>query len=143
MTLTNPLDEAVARALQSCRTIAVVGLSNRESRASNDVARYMQAQGYRIVPVNPLLTQVLGQRCYAQLADIPFAVDMVNVFRRPEELPPIAEQAVQMGAKCLWQQLGIANEEAAQTALAAGLLSVMDRCLMIEHRRWASTLPRL
>ncbi len=131
----NPTDEALRQILQSCQSIAVVGLSDQPHRPSYGVARYMQAQGYRVVPVNPRLTQVLGEVCYAQLADIPFAVNMVNVFRRPEELLPIAQAAVAMGAQCLWQQLGIDNEEAAATAQAAGLHSVANRCWMIEHRR--------
>jgi uncharacterized protein len=101
------------------------------------VARYLQAQGYRIVPVNPLLPAVLGERCYAQLADIPFAIDIVNVFRRSQEVLPVAHQAIQIRAKCLWQQLGVDNLEADALVQAAGLTSVVDKCLKIEHRRLA------
>jgi uncharacterized protein len=135
----NPPDTSLRSLLQNARTIAVVGLSNKPERASHDVARYLQAQGYRIVPVNPVLSangaQVLGEHCYAQLSDIPFAIDIVDVFRRTEDVPPVASQAIAIGAKCLWQQLGIDNPEAHAQAQAAGLQSVTDRCLKIEHRR--------
>lgn len=120
--------------LKTCRTVAVVGLSDRPDRASFGVAQYMQSQGYRIVPVNPNAHEILGEKCYASLLDIPHAVDMVNVFRKSADVLPIAQQAVQIGAKCLWQQIGITNHEADALALANGLLSVMDRCLKIEHR---------
>lgn len=121
-------------ALQSCHTIAVVGLSDRPDRPSYGVAQYMQSQGYRIIPVNPKATEILGEKCYASLLDVPHTVDMVNVFRRTEDVLPIAQQAVQIHAKCLWQQIGITNHEADALAQAHGLISVMDRCLKIEHR---------
>jgi uncharacterized protein len=133
----NPSDEHLRKLLQSARAIAVVGLSDKPNRPSHDVARYLQAQGYRIVPVNPLLPAVLGERCYAQLADIPFAIDIVNVFRRSQEVLPVAHQAIQIRAKCLWQQLGVDNLEADALVQAAGLTSVVDKCLKIEHRRLA------
>ena len=123
------------RILKTCHTIAVVGLSAEWHRPSFFVAKYLQSKGYRIVPVNPRYEQVLGERCYARLEDIPFAVDMVDVFRKPADLPPIAASAVAMGAKCLWQQLGVVNLEADATARAGGLDSVMDRCVKIEHAR--------
>ena len=123
------------RILKTCHTIAVVGLSAEWHRPSFFVAKYLQSKGYRIVPVNPRYEQVLGQRCYARLEDIPFAVDMVDVFRKPADLPPIAASAVAMGARCLWQQLGVVNLEADATARAGGLDSVMDRCVKIEHAR--------
>ena len=123
------------RILKTCHTIAVVGLSAEWHRPSFFVAKYLQSKGYRIVPVNPRYEQVLGERCYARLEDIPFAVDMVEVFRKPADLPPIAVSAVAMGAKCLWQQLGVVNLEADATARAGGLDSVMDRCVKIEHAR--------
>jgi uncharacterized protein len=135
----NPSDENLRTLLQKARTIAVVGLSNKPERPSHDVARYMQARGYRIVPVNPVLAEqgveVLGEPCFAQLTDIPFAIDIVDVFRRSEEVLPVASQAVQIGAQCLWQQLGVDNRDAHEIASAAGLLSVTDQCLKIEHRR--------
>ena len=123
------------RILKTCHTIAVVGLSAEWHRPSFFVAKYLQSKGYRIVPVNPRYEQVLGERCYARLEDIPFAVDMVDVFRKPADLLPIAVSAVAMGAKCLWQQLGVVNLEADATARAGGLDSVMDRCVKIEHAR--------
>ena len=123
------------RILTACRTIAVVGLSAEWHRPSYFAAKYMQQHGYRIVPVNPRYDEVLGERCYASLAQIPHPVDMVNVFRRTQDVLPIAEQAIAIGAKCLWQQLGIRNQEADALARAAGLDSVMDRCLKVEHAR--------
>lgn len=120
-------------------TIAVVGLSADWSRPSFEVSQTMQAYGYRIVPVNPRYAEkaekILGETCYASLRDIPFTVDIVNVFRRTEDVLPIAEQAVQIGARCLWQQIGVENREADQLARAAGLESVMNRCIKIEHAR--------
>ena len=125
-------------------TLAVVGLSADASRPSFEVAQTMQAHGYRIVPVNPRYAEngekILGETCYASLTDIPFAVDIVNVFRRSEEVLPFAEQAVQIGAKCLWQQIGVANIEADQLARAAGLDSVMNRCVKVERARLAAAL---
>ena len=123
------------RILQGCRTIAVVGLSAEWHRPSYFAAKYMQQHGYRIVPVNPKYTEVLGVSCYARLEDIPLPVDMVDVFRKPEDLPPIAASAVAIGAKCLWQQLGVMNLQADALAREAGLESVMNRCVKIEHAR--------
>jgi uncharacterized protein len=123
------------RILKRCHTVAIVGLSEQWHRPSNFVAKYLQHLGWRVVPVNPRYAEILGQRCYARLEDIPFPVDMVDVFRKPEDLPPIARSAVAMGAKVLWQQLGVANAEADTIARAAGLDSVMDRCVKIEHAR--------
>ena len=123
------------RILQTCKTVAVVGLSDEWHRPSNFVAKYLQSHGYRVIPVNPRYQSVLGERCYARLEDIPEPVDMVDVFRKPADVPPIAASAVAIGAKCLWQQLGVANREADTIARAAGLDSVMDRCVKIEHAR--------
>lgn len=131
--------EQLRRVLNRNHTIAVVGLSAEWHRPSFFAAKYMQEHGYRIVPVNPRYaqtsTEVLGERCYAELSDIPFAVDMVDVFRRTEDVLPIARQAVQIGAKCLWQQIGVMNLDADALARAAGMDSVMDRCVKIEHGR--------
>jgi uncharacterized protein len=121
--------------LKSCHTIAVVGLSAEWHRPSYFAAKYMQSKGYRIVPVNPRYDSILGERCYATLEDIPFKVDMVDVFRKTADVLPIANSAVAIGARCLWQQLGVLNAEAEAKAQAAGLLSVMDRCVKIEHAR--------
>ena len=132
--------EQIRRILHEGRTIAVVGLSAEWHRPSFFAAKYMQDHGYRIVPVNPRYaktsTDVLGEHCYAALTDIPFPVDMVDVFRRTEEVLPIAQQAIQIGAKCLWQQIGVMNLEADALARNAGLDSVMDRCVKIEHGRF-------
>ncbi len=132
-----PLDDiaSLRRVLKSCRTIAVVGLSAEWNRPSNFAAKYMQQHGYRIVPVNPRYPEVLGEPSYARLEDIPFAVDMVDVFRKTADVLPIAQSAVAIGAKCLWQQIGVLNTEAEQLARGAGLDTVMDRCVKIEHAR--------
>ncbi len=134
-----PSHAELRHVLQSCRCIAVVGLSADWHRPSHFAASYMQGKGYRIVPVNPRYaaagTQVLGETCYARLEDIPFAVDMVDVFRKTEDVLPIAHSAIAIGAKCLWQQLGVLNLEADTLVRAAGLASVMDRCVKIEHAR--------
>ncbi len=126
---------SLRRVLKACRTIAVVGLSAEWHRPSFFAAKYMQHHGYRIVPVNPRYDAVLGECCYAKLEDIPFAVDMVDVFRRSEDVLPIAHSAVAIGAKCLWQQIGVNNLQADALASAAGLDSVLNRCVKIEHAR--------
>jgi uncharacterized protein len=125
------------RILREAKTIAVVGLSAEWHRPSYFAAKYMQQHGCRIVPVNPRYagTAVLGEPCFARLEDIPFAIDMVDVFRKAADVPPIAASAVAIGARCLWQQLGVANLEADAIAREAGLDSVMDRCVKIEHAR--------
>lgn len=123
------------RILRQYRTIAVVGLSAEWHRPSYFAAKYMQGQGYRVVPVNPRYDEILDERCYARLEDIPFPVDMVDVFRREADVGPIATSAIAIGAKCLWQQLGVKNLSADSQARAAGLDSVMDRCVKIEHAR--------
>ena len=140
---------SLRRILKSCRTIAVVGLSADWNRPSNFAAKYMQQHGYRIVPVNPRYAEVLGERCYARLEDIAEPVDMVDVFRRTDDVLPIARSAVAIGAKCLWQQLGVTNLEADRLAREAGMDSVMDRCVKIEHARlfgglnWAGVNTRV
>jgi uncharacterized protein len=137
------------RILRDCRTIAIVGLSAEWHRPSNFVAKYLQQHGYRIIPVNPRYPEVLGERCYAKLTDVAEKVDMVDVFRRTEDVLPIAKEAVHIGAKCLWQQIGVMNREAEALARAAGLGSVMDRCVKIEHARlfgglhWAGVNTRV
>ena len=125
------------RILKSCRTIAVVGLSAEWHRPSFFAAKYMQSRGYTVVPVNPRYAgqTILGAACYASLQDIPHPVDMVDVFRRSEDVLPIAQEAVAIGAKVLWQQLGVHNPQAVQVAEAAGLACVVDRCVKIEHAR--------
>ena len=127
--------QTLRRILRENRVIAVVGLSANWYRPSFFAAKYMQEHGYTIVPVNPAYKEVLGQKCYASLRDIPTKVDIVDCFRKTEEIVPIAEDAIAIGAKVLWQQLGVKNEAAARKAEAAGLDSVMDRCVKIEHAR--------
>lgn len=122
--------------LQSCHTIAVVGLSSDPLRPSFDVAQFMQRHGYRIIPVNPKEVEVLGERCYARLEDIPEKVDCVDVFRRPEFVPEVVTSAIAIGAKAVWLQLGISDDDAIARAQAAGLLAVQNRCLLIEYRRY-------
>jgi uncharacterized protein len=131
------IDESIQlrRILQGCRTLAVVGLSAEWHRPSYFAAKYMQSHGYRIVPVNPRYASILGETCYARLEDIPHPVDMVDVFRKEADVLPIAASAVAIGARCLWQQLGVKNLEADRLAREAGLDSVMDRCVKIEHAR--------
>jgi predicted CoA-binding protein len=126
---------SLRRILAESRTIAVVGLSQNWHRPSNFAAKYLKHHGYRIIPVNPAYDEVLGEKCYASLADIPEPVDVVDCFRRSEDIPPLAEQAIAIGAKVLWLQLGVINLEAAERARAAGLDVVMDRCIKIEHAR--------
>ncbi|WP_416547777.1 CoA-binding protein [Limnohabitans sp. DCL3] len=128
---------ALRRILKTCHTIAVVGLSAEWHRPSFFAAKYMQSHGFKIVPVNPRYAgqEILGETCYASLSDIPFKLDMVDVFRRSEDVLPIAEQAVQIGVQCLWQQLGVTNIDADALARQAGLDSVHNRCVKIEHAR--------
>jgi len=121
--------------LKSTRTIAVVGLSSSPMRPSNGVSEYMKRAGYRIIPVNPNETEVLGEKSYAKLEDVPFAIDMVNVFRRSEHVPEIVDSAIRIGAKSIWMQEGVIHERAAENARKAGLAVVMDRCLLKEHRK--------
>jgi hypothetical protein len=133
-------DATLRRILATTRVIAMVGLSADWNRPSHFAAKYLQQHGYRVVPVNPRYPQILGEPSYARLEEIPFAVDMVDVFRRSADVPPIAASAVAIGAKCLWQQIGVINPEADALARAAGLDSVMDRCVKIEHARLCGAL---
>jgi len=126
---------SLRRILRTSRTIAVVGLSADWFRPSYFAAKYMQEHGYRVVPVNPRYESILGERCHATLATIEIPVDIVDVFRRTEDVMPIAEAAIAIGAKCLWQQIGVRNEAAAALAASAGLEVVMNRCIKIEHGR--------
>lgn len=121
--------------LDQSRTIAIVGLSPRADRPSYEVARYLKEQGYRIIPVNPSAQEILGERCYPDLASIPEPVDTVDIFRRAEDVPPIVEAAIKKGVKAVWMQEGIVHEGAARQAMEAGLKVVMDRCMYREHRK--------
>jgi hypothetical protein len=124
-----------AESLRGAKTIAVVGLSGRRYRPSHGVAEYLQRAGYRVIPVNPLETEVLGEKSYPNLSSVPLPVDIVDVFRRSEYVPEIVEEATLIGAKMVWMQEGVVHEQAARRAQAAGLKVVMDRCILKEHRR--------
>lgn len=126
----------IARLLATARTIAVVGLSSDPDRSSYGVAQYLQRHGYRIIPVNPNETSVLGETAYPDLASVPIKIDLVNIFRRPSELLPHIREAIAIGAPAVWMQLGVVNPQATEAALAAGLKVVQDRCLAVEHTRW-------
>lgn len=128
----NPSREEIKELLESQRNIAVVGLSDNTEKVSYMVAKALQKKGYHIIPVNPNVTQVLGEKCYSSLLEVDQPVDIVNVFRRSEHTPEIARQAVEIGAKTLWLQQGIVNHEAAQLASEQGLTVVMDRCIKVE-----------
>ena len=121
--------------LRSSKTIAVVGLSSNPFRPSHEVAAYLKSAGYKIIPVNPNESEVLGSKAFARLEDIPESVDIVEIFRRPEEVPPVAEAAIAIGAKVLWLQQGITNSGAAEKARAAGLTVVEDACMLVEHKK--------
>jgi uncharacterized protein len=128
---------SIPEILKSSRVIAVVGLSSNRMRPSNGVSEYMKRAGYRIIPVNPNETEVLGERCYARLEDIAEPIDIVDVFRRPEFVPEIVESAIRIGAKTVWLQEGVIHEAAAERARAVGLNVVMDRCILKDHRKLA------
>ena len=125
----------MAGLLREAKTIAVVGLSNDAFRPSHGVAAYLQQQGYRIIPVNPKEAEILGEKCYADLAAIPGPVDIVDIFRRSEFVPDLVTEAIRIGAKAVWMQEGVEHAEAAARARAAGLIVVEDRCILKEHRR--------
>lgn len=133
MAFRNPPDEVRRRLLEEAKTIAVVGLSDNPERTSHQVAAALQAAGYRIIPVNPNVTEVLGEKAVASLSEIAEPVDIVDVFRRSEHTVPVAEEAVKIGAKALWLQEGVYNEEAARIAQEGGLVVVMDRCIKVDH----------
>lgn len=126
--------EQLRQMLKASKTIAVVGISNKPDRPGYTIPVYMQQQGYRIIPVNPNLTEVLGEKVYASLRDIPGPVDVVDIFRRAEDVPPIVEDAIAIGAKVVWMQLGIVNDAAAARARAAGLQVIMDTCIGETHQ---------
>jgi hypothetical protein len=130
----------IQRVLHNARTIAVVGLSANELRASNFVGYYLRRHGYHVIPVNPRETQILGQTCYPSLLDIPVPVDVVNVFRAPDALPGIAREAVTIDAGALWCQFGVINTEGAQIAEDGGVTVIMDRCLKVEHARYSGRM---
>lgn len=130
----NASAQEIKEILASARTIAVVGLSNNPDRDSYRVATYLKEQGYKIIPVNPNASEILNEQCYSDLRQIPLSVDIVNIFRKPEAIPAIVDEAIAIGAKAIWMQSGLAHNEAAGKARAAGLKVVMSRCIMVEHR---------
>ena len=132
---TRPGADPIADILKKYKIIAVVGLSSNPMRPSHGVTEHMQAAGYRIIPVNPNETEVLGEKSYARLEDVPEKIDIVDVFRRAEAVPPVVESAIRVGAKVVWLQLGIENDAAAEKARAAGLTVIEDACILIEHRK--------
>jgi predicted CoA-binding protein len=137
MPLENASPDEVRQLLTSARTVAVIGLSDKPERDSYHVAQYLQQHGYRIIPVNPAVSSVLGEKSYARLEDVPEKIDIVDIFRKPEAVPEIVASAIAVGARSVWMQLGIVHNAAADKAREAGLQVVMNKCLLIEHRRFA------
>lgn len=135
MAFQNPPDDAIRALLATSQTVAVVGCSPNPERDSHRIAKLLQSRGHRVIPVNPGQRSILGETCYARLRDIPEQVDMVDIFRRSEEVAPIVDEAIEVGARIIWMQLGVIDERAASAAQAAGLTVVMDRCPAIEYRR--------
>jgi uncharacterized protein len=140
-----PSPDPIFDILTKYKTIAVVGLSSNPARPSYGVTEYMQSSGYQIIPVNPNETDVLGEPSYASLEEVPQKLEIVDIFRRAEEVPPVVDAAIRAGAKVIWMQQGIANEPAAEKARAAGLTVIMDACILVEHKRrrqkLAPTMP--
>jgi predicted CoA-binding protein len=132
--------EAIRKLLHTVKTVAIVGMSDKKERASNFVGSYLKSEGYRVIPVNPMIKEALGEKSYPDLKSIPEPVDVVDIFRRPDEIVQIAKQAIEIKAKVIWMQLQIVNREAAELATAAGLTVVMDKCMKIEHGRFIGTL---
>lgn len=132
--------ETIRDLLHRARTVAIVGLSDKKERASNFVGSYLKSEGYKIIPVNPNLSEVLGEKSYPDLKSIPEPVDIVDIFRRPDEIMPIVEQAIEIKARAIWMQLLIVNRDAAKLAKDNGLIVIMDKCMKIEHGRYIGTL---
>jgi predicted CoA-binding protein len=127
--------DPITKILRESKTIAVVGLSSNPMRPSFGVTEYMQGAGYRIIPVNPNEKEALGEKSYARLEEVPEKIDIVNIFRRAEDVAPVVESAIRIGAKVVWMQSGIENEEAAEMARAAGLVAIEDACILVEHKK--------
>src|SRR5216684_294842 len=134
--------DPITKILRESKTIAVVGLSSNPMRPSHGVTEYMRGAGYRIIPVNPNETEVLGEKSYARLEDVPEKIEIVDIFRRAEEVSAVVESAIRVGAKVVWMQSGVENEEAAAKARAAGLVVVEDACILVEHRKRSRTMMR-
>lgn len=129
------MSEDIENILKTFRTIAVVGISNKLGRPSLTVASYLKSQGYDVIPVNPTISDVLGVKCYPDIESVPVDIDVVDIFRKPEDVMPVIESAIRKGAKAVWMQEGIINEDAAAIARKAGLMVVMDRCMLKEHMK--------
>jgi uncharacterized protein len=134
--------DPITEILKTYKTIAVVGLSSNPMRPSFGVTEYMQEAGYRIIPVNPKEREVLGEKSYARLEDVPVGIEIVNIFRRAVEVAPVVESAIRVGAKAVWMQLGVENDAAAERARAEGLVVIEDACILVEHRRRAGELGK-
>ncbi len=132
--------QTIEKILREARTVATVGLSEDTSKPAHTVPAYLLAQGYHVVPVNPTIETVLGEKAYASLTDVPEAIDVVQIFRRSDYVGPIVDEAIRVGAKAVWMQVGIADEEAAARARAAGLDVVMNQCMRVQHIRWSSSM---
>lgn len=132
--------EVIRDLLHNAQNVAIVGLSDKKERASNFVGSYLRQEGYNVIPVNPLKQEILGLKCYPDLKSIPGPVDIVDIFRRPDEIVPIVKEAIEIKARAVWMQLGLVNREAADLARAAGLIVIMDRCMKMEHGRYTGHL---
>lgn len=132
--------EVIRELLHTSKNVAIVGLSDKKERASNFVGSYLRQEGYTVIPVNPLKQEILGLKCYPDLRSIPVPVDIVDIFRRPDEIPAIVKEAIEIKARAVWMQLGIVNREAAELASSHGLLVIMDRCMKMEHGRYTGNL---
>jgi len=128
-------DKEIKTILEESKVVAVVGMSQKTWRDSNKIGRYLMDNGYRVIPVNPAYDEIDGEKCYDSLKDVPADIDIVDVFRKPEAVAEIANEAIDVGAKTLWLQLGVVDEEAAEKAANAGLNVIMDHCVMVEHRK--------
>ena len=137
----NPADAEIAQILQQAKTIAVVGISHKEDRDSHKVAKYLKEHGYKMIPVNPKYTEVLGEKCYPSLQDVPERIDIADLFRNLEAIPGIVEEAIAAGVGTVWMQLGLVHNEAARKAQVAGLRVVMNKCTKIEHYRLCKGVP--
>ena len=132
--------EKIRKILNNAKNVAIVGLSDKPQRASNFVGSYLISEGYSVTPVNPMKTEILGRKCYPDLSSVPEKIDLVDIFRRPQDCEAIVKEAIEVGAKAVWMQLSIVNRDAAQLALEAGLDVVMDRCIKMEHGRYGGNL---
>ena len=138
---TRPSSEEIIHVLKNCSKIAIVGISPKETRDSNKVGRYLLEKGYEIIPINPGQREIMGRPCYRSLTDIPFPVDMVNLFLPPHRVPVVVDQAIEIGVRAIWMQLGVVHNEAADRARRAGIQVVMNMCTMREHQKMAPPFP--